>query len=183
MPEQDTPSPLSLKERLALVYQRLDQMPPPTTAQEAFDRLNTVLEEVEDEYSGVPKNPNPGLKFDGRMYPPREDFTEYTADGRILAVTKGNTIEALPDGTLTISSRKTGQPVYQRKGAGQSLTLDNEAGLEIQNPTIAKAFEAVRQAQQGMVPPGTRAHGQSQAPAPRRNLDTPHRSKDRGPEL
>ncbi len=59
MPEQDTPSPLSLKERLALVYQRLDQMPPPTTAQEAFDRLNTVLEEVEDEYSGVPKTPTP----------------------------------------------------------------------------------------------------------------------------
>lgn len=180
MPEQDTPDPLKLGERLALVYERLDQMPPPTTAQEAFDRLNTVLDQVEDEHSGVPKNPNPGLKFDGRMYSPREDFTERTADGRILAATKGNTIEAHPDGTLAVNSRRTGEPVYHRQGAGQPLARDSGPELAVENPAIAEAFEAVRRAQQGMVSPGKRPRSQSEASAPRR--DRPQRGNDRGPE-
>ncbi|GAB3209416.1 hypothetical protein SAMN02745673_01884 [Marinactinospora thermotolerans DSM 45154] len=180
MPEQGTPGPLKLSERLTLVYERLDQMPPPTSAQESFDRLNAVLDQVEDEHSGVPKNPNPGLKFDGRMYPPREDFTERTADGRILAVTKGNTIEAHPDGTLTVSSRKTGKPVYHRQGAGQPLTRGSGPELKVENPAIAEAFEAVRRAQQGMVPPGKRPRNQSEARTQRR--DTPQRGNDRGPE-
>jgi hypothetical protein len=180
VPKQETPGPRKLGERLALVYERLDQMPPPTSAQEAFDRLSTVLDQVEDEYSGIPKNLNPGLKFDGRMYPPREDFTEHTADGRILAVTRGNTIEALPDGTLTVSSRRTGEPVYHRQGAGQSRTIDSGPVLEVEDPAIAEAFEAVRRAQQGMVRPGQLPRNQSEIPAPRR--DTPQRGNDRGPE-
>jgi hypothetical protein len=175
VPEQDTPGPLKFGERLALVYERLDQMPPPTSAPEAFNRLNTVLDQVEDEHSGVPKNPNPGLKFDGRMYPPREDFTEHTADGRILAATKGNAIEAHPDGTLTVSSRRTGEPVYHRQGAGQSRTLDN--GLELENPAIAEAFEVVRRAQQGMVPPGRGTQNRSGTQEPRR--DQPNISSNR----
>ncbi|MET7762812.1 hypothetical protein ABZS71_12525 [Streptomyces sp. NPDC005393] len=72
----------------------------------------------EDQYSGVPKDPDPGLKFDGRMYHPRADFTTRGEDGSIHAVTKGNEIHASPDGTLVISSRRTGDEVYRRQGAG-----------------------------------------------------------------
>lgn len=178
MPEQ--PSDLSIRDRLSLVYERLDQMPAPTSAQEAFDRLNNTLDQVEDEYSGVPKNPNPGLKFDGRMYPPRGDYIEHADDGKIFAATKGNTIQAEPDGTLTVNSRSSGRPVYHREGAGSSQESDRGADLEIDNPKIAEAFEAVRRAQQGVAPPGKVSRTQSDAPAPRR--DTHQRESDRGTE-
>lgn len=143
---------------------------------EAFDRLNSVLDQVEDENSGVVKDPGPGLEFDGRMYPPREDFTEHAPDGRIFAATKGNTIEAQPDGTLTVNSRKTGEPVYHRAGAGGASAKDGESELE--DPTIAEAFAAVRRAQQGNAAPGQRQG--SEGSTPRR--ETPQSSKYRGPE-
>lgn len=127
--------PLSIPERLQEMYRRLAaQQPAPASAQEAFDRLCTTLDEVEDEHSGVERNPNPGLKFDGRMYPPREDFIDRDADGGIHATTKGNTIYAAPDGTLSISSRRSGQEVYRRDGIGhaadqaQQLDRDQEQG-------------------------------------------------------
>ncbi|NEA30600.1 hypothetical protein [Streptomyces sp. SID13031] len=123
MPDEQ---PLSLPERLALVYERLDQLPPARTASEAFTQLATTLDEVEEQYSGVPRDPNPGLKFDGRMYPPREDFTERTADGGLRATTRGNQIDISPDGTTSILSRKTGDEVYRRPGAGPEQTLDPE---------------------------------------------------------
>ena len=77
--EQSDERRLSQQERLALEYERLDKLPPVSKPEEAFKQLATTLDEVEDEFSGVPRNPDPGLKFDGRMYPPREDFTALAA--------------------------------------------------------------------------------------------------------
>ncbi|MFE7932786.1 hypothetical protein ACFU6S_29490 [Streptomyces sp. NPDC057456] len=105
---------LSLTERLALVYERLDELRPPKTAEEALQQLNSTLEEVEDEFSGVPKNPNPGLKFDGRMYPPRDDFINRDSDGGITAVTKGNIVQIWADGSMVIRQRITGEENYRR---------------------------------------------------------------------
>ncbi len=96
------------------MYHRLNELPPATSAYEALVQLNATLEAVEDEFSGVPKNPNPDLKFDGRMYPPREDFIRHAPDGGLIALTKGNRIEISPTGSITIYSRRTNEVVYSR---------------------------------------------------------------------
>lgn len=110
-------TPLTPGERLAIVYQRLSSLPPARDAEEALGQLAETLTQVEDEHSAVPENPDPGLAYDGRMYPPRADFTTRDEDGTIHAVTKGNEIHAHPDGTLRITSRRTGEEVYRRPGA------------------------------------------------------------------
>ncbi|SNQ48029.1 conserved hypothetical protein [Frankia canadensis] len=111
------PLPLPLHERLQIVYHRLDELPPPASAQEALTQLNTTLDAVEDEYSGVPRDPNPGLKFDGRMYPPRDDYINRQPDGGLEAVTKGNIIKIGPTGETTILSRRSEEVVYYRPAA------------------------------------------------------------------
>ncbi|MBB1260169.1 hypothetical protein [Streptomyces alkaliterrae] len=108
---------MEIHERLALVYQRLRDLPPARTAEEALHQLDTTLTKVEDEHSGVPFNPNAGLASDGRMYFPREDFTTRHPDGSVTALTKGQVITAQPNGELTITSRRTGEVVYHRPGA------------------------------------------------------------------
>jgi hypothetical protein len=126
--EQSDERRLSLPERLTLVYERLDQLPPVWKPEEAFKQLSTTLEQVEDEHSGVPRDPNPGLKFDGRMYPPRDDFTERTEDGGLRATTRGNIINIAPNGTMSILSRRSGEEVYRKPGAdlGEPNNLDPE---------------------------------------------------------
>lgn len=104
----------SLAERLAIVYERLDKLPAPTSAEEALQQLCSTLEEVEDELSGIPKNPSPGLEFDGRMYPPREDFINRDENGGMVAITKGNRIQIWPDGSMIITHRITGEEKYRR---------------------------------------------------------------------
>jgi hypothetical protein len=83
---------LPIPQRLSILYQRLHALPAPTSAEEALNQVNSTLTEVEDEYSGVPANPNPGLEPDGRMYPPREDNITQTEDGGLTAKTRGNII-------------------------------------------------------------------------------------------
>jgi hypothetical protein len=117
---------LSLPERLALLYERLSALPPARTADEAFRQLAQTLDQVEDEHSGVVRDPNPGLKFDGRMYPPREDFTERLPDGGLRATTKGNLIEISPGGTTDIYSRHSNELVYRRPGMDAQPALDPE---------------------------------------------------------
>jgi RHS repeat-associated protein len=109
---------LTIPERLSVLYQRLGDLPAPTTADEALNQLNSTLVSVEDEFSGVAANPNPGLKFDGRMYPPREDFIVKEEDGGLTATTKGNIIQISPKGSMKILSRSTGDVVYSRVGGG-----------------------------------------------------------------
>ncbi|WP_037078057.1 hypothetical protein, partial [Pseudonocardia spinosispora] len=128
-PVSHSGQPLSLGQRLAEVYRRLDLLPAATSADQAVTQLNDTLTAVEDEYSGVPANPNPGLKFDGRMYPPREDFMTRTLEGAITATTKGNVIHASPNGALRIPSRRTGEAVYRRDGATPVSSAAGEAVL------------------------------------------------------
>ena len=59
----------SRSERLAEFFRRLMQAPPARSYDEAFGQVSRILNEVEDELSGVEYNmKNAG--FDGRMYPP-----------------------------------------------------------------------------------------------------------------
>ena len=106
--------PLPIHQRLNILYERLGGLPQPTSADEALGQLNDTLNQVEDEFSGVTANPNPGLKFDGRMYPPRDDYIDRLPGGGITARTKGNVIEIQANGGMRILSRGSGDVVYSR---------------------------------------------------------------------
>ena len=101
--------------RLGILYERLDASERPTDAEAAYRQLCELLEEVEDEYSGVIRNPCPGLEPDGRMYPPRPDRIERSADGSIVAVTRRHEVRVAPSGALTILDAATSAVVYERR--------------------------------------------------------------------
>lgn len=183
MAEQHDPdsTTLSIPERLQEMYRRLDaQQPAPATAQDAFDRLCATLDAVEDEHSGVERDPNPGLTFDGRMYPPREDFIDRDGDGGIHASTKGNTIYAGPDGTLSISSRRSGQEVYRRDGIGQGpeQVQQSERGREQEHGAAQHPAQLAGQGFSG--PPSVQNTAQEQDPGTQ-GTPTVSRERDHGP--
>ena len=62
----------SKPERLAIFIERLTNAAPSTSADEAFALLAATLNDVEDELSGVPFDPD-NWRTDGRLYPPQED--------------------------------------------------------------------------------------------------------------
>jgi hypothetical protein len=62
---------LSKTKRLRLFIEQLDTAPSASTADGALDLLTRVLNEVEDQHSGVENNPD-AWNDDGRMYPPKE---------------------------------------------------------------------------------------------------------------
>ncbi|MBL1080312.1 SHOCT domain-containing protein [Nocardia sp. 2] len=108
----------SVRQRLDIYYERLGQLPPANSADEAFNQVATTLDAVEDQYSGVPRNPNPGLDWDGRMYPPREDYTVQNPDGSLTANTKGSVINIGSNGSIEIISKNSGQVEFFKPGGG-----------------------------------------------------------------
>lgn len=62
----------SKSERLAELFRRLAAAPAVTSAIEAKSLLDSTLNAVEDELTGVPYDPEAWMTHD-RMYPPQED--------------------------------------------------------------------------------------------------------------
>jgi hypothetical protein len=60
------------RERLDLFFERLSAADQAADDVEAFLLISRILNEVEDEYSGVPFDPE-NWKDDGRLYPPLKD--------------------------------------------------------------------------------------------------------------
>jgi hypothetical protein len=60
------------QERFAEFLRRLGSAPPASGFEEAYDQLCAVLNEVEDEMTSIPFNPD-AWQTDGRMYPPQSD--------------------------------------------------------------------------------------------------------------
>ena len=112
---------LSKSERLKIFGQRLKDGPAASNADEAFEILTRTLDDVEDAYSGVAKVANPGLKYQGRMYAPRADNITRLEDGSIHAVTAGNVIRILSDGTIRIFEKlkdgSAGRLLLEKLGA------------------------------------------------------------------
>lgn len=63
---------LPRKARLELFYQRLGECQPFQSFDQALEGLSRILNQVEDEFSGVAYQPDTH-QTDGRMYPPQAD--------------------------------------------------------------------------------------------------------------
>ena len=96
-------------ERLAEFYRRLAAAPPLLSADAALQQLGLILEQVEDELSGIFKRPTPpGIEDrDGRMYPPLDDHLHRHDDGALTAFTRGHRIEIDPAGRVEVFDRRT----------------------------------------------------------------------------
>jgi hypothetical protein len=64
--------PMQKRERLLHFFHRMQHLPAAKTLEEAREQLTRVLNEVEDELSGIPYNPGAWFS-DGRLYPPQDD--------------------------------------------------------------------------------------------------------------
>ena len=105
-------------QRLNIFYDGVTSAPRATTAQEARQQMHSTLDAIEDAYSGVPKNPNPGLTPDGRMYPVQADRMVTGADGSITATSRGHVTTYGPNGSITVTDRATGAVVCHKPGEG-----------------------------------------------------------------
>jgi hypothetical protein len=103
--------PVPIQVRLQELYRRLRSAPAAKSAKEAMQQVEDTLNAVEDELSGVRRKipPPPPNMPDGRLYAPLPDRITKRPDGTLVGETRGHTIEASPDGGITITNRKTGQ--------------------------------------------------------------------------
>lgn len=60
------------RSRLAEAYRRLGAAPDAATAEEVLAQLSNILNEVEDELTSIPFDPESWF-VDGRLYPPQPD--------------------------------------------------------------------------------------------------------------
>ncbi len=60
------------RERLTEIYRRLAVAAPAASGTDALDLIGRTMNQVEDELSGVPFNPE-NWRNDGRLYPPQPD--------------------------------------------------------------------------------------------------------------
>ena len=63
---------VSKEERLTEFLRRLERAPAAKTFEEAYSQICNILNEVEDELTAIPNNPENWLT-DGRLYPPQLD--------------------------------------------------------------------------------------------------------------
>ncbi len=75
-----------------------------------------MLEQVENEFSGVPMpavTPHPSV-VDGRMYRPLEDYVLRQQNGDILAMTRGHRIEISAHGAIRVLNKVTRQVEFEK---------------------------------------------------------------------
>jgi hypothetical protein len=118
---------LSKTKRLRLFIEQLDTAPSASTADGALDLLARVLNEVEDQHSGVENNPD-AWKDDGRMYPPKEDNRREVPDRpslRRYRSAKHNTFIGL-NGSIRIQNLD-GNILLDKPGNDGRKTFDLDA--------------------------------------------------------
>lgn len=110
------------RERLDLFFERLSAADPAADAEEAFLLISRILNEVEDEYSGVTFDPE-NWKDDGRLYPPlkdnarpvngRPDLTRYRSRGHNTFIRENGAIgiRALGGELIFEKAGKDGIPI------------------------------------------------------------------------
>lgn len=110
------------RERLQLIQARLEKAPCASTHDEAFGMLTNIVNEVEDEHSGVPYDPNAWIA-DGRIYPPQLD-SKKTCDVKFARRyrTKGHHVFIGDYGAIAFQNVITQQIEFSKPGCdGQEL--------------------------------------------------------------
>jgi hypothetical protein len=109
---------MTQEERLDVLFARLKALPKAVTPGGALKQVNETLVAVEDELSGIPARVRPGLKADGRMYPPQPDHVEADGHGGLLANTRRHQILCGADGSIVIRHKISTLIVFRKNGAG-----------------------------------------------------------------
>jgi len=92
-------------------------MPGANNADDALADLNRTLDAVEDQFSGVPRNPSPGETPDGRMYPAQADNI-MPGNGGYVVRSRGHVTTIGADGSIRVVDAASGQVVFTKPGGG-----------------------------------------------------------------
>ena len=100
---------------MAEVFRRLERMPAAASGEEGRANLENVLDKVEDELSGVLKDPS-RWQSDGRMYMPEADSQVNAPTGVQKFRSRGHYVLFGSNGAIEIQDLK-GKTVHERSGA------------------------------------------------------------------
>ncbi len=117
---------MDIHQRIALFYQRLEASPAFASHEQALAEIARILTEVEDEHSGVPRDPSDmPVVTDGRMYPPVAAYARKTdLEGVILYTQKGHRTYISEDGAVLIVNRRTEKTEFEKAGrTGRRIEL------------------------------------------------------------
>jgi RHS repeat-associated protein len=108
---------LGKSDRLKIFTARLKEAAPVSNQKEALNLINTTLDAVEDQYSGVLKAKGIPNRDDGRMYGILDEkYVTTLKDGTKVANTKGNRIVLNKDGGFEIQSKDGKQVLFSKPG-------------------------------------------------------------------
>ncbi|MFM7888557.1 MAG: polymorphic toxin-type HINT domain-containing protein, partial [Pseudanabaena sp.] len=109
---------LPIPQRLEEYFRRLKEAPSARNAEEGLTQVRDILNQVEDDLSGIPRqNPPPPPNMpEGRMYPPLDDYVQRNVNGTITSRSRGHNIEISPQGDIKIMDRRTGDVVFYKQG-------------------------------------------------------------------
>lgn len=106
------------------MYRRLERQPAATSDVEAYKLLCQVINETEDEITGIPYDPSAWMT-DGRIYPPLPDSERRSGiSGVRRFVTKGHEALIGSKGGILIRQKHTGEVEFSKAGAdGKTIEL------------------------------------------------------------
>jgi hypothetical protein len=115
----------SKKNRFESFIGRLEKHKSASTAQEAFDLLSHILNQVEDELTNIACSPERWMN-DGRMYPPQADSKRSTSSIQVCRYrSKGHNTYIGNNGAIKIQGIGSNKTVFIDK-AGQDSKKVND---------------------------------------------------------
>ena len=108
----------SRKERLKEFMRRMKALEPKSTFDDAYEMLCDTLNEVEDEFSGVPYDPEK-WRTDGRLYPPQSDaFRDCEDHPSVVRMrTRGHNVFIASNGAIEIKALHGDGVIFEKLGA------------------------------------------------------------------
>jgi len=113
--------------RLQELFRRLMAAPAAASFDEAYQQLVEVQDAVEDELTGIPRNPE-NWQSDGRLYPPQFDMMREVAGCPSLKRfrTREHNVFIGDNGAVEIRTAFGGEVVYSKAGADGRGVRDHE---------------------------------------------------------
>lgn len=117
---------LPMAGRLEEFFRRLQRAAPFGSFDEAYQTLAALLNQVEDELSGAPNDPE-SWQTDGRMYPPQEDnwFGVAGFPGVIRMRTKAHNVFIARNGAIEIQAVRSKVVIFSIPGADGKEVWDH----------------------------------------------------------